>query len=209
MSFNPDLNMQAQEVIFSRKLKEVRHPPLRFNNNSVFQASWQKHLVLTLDNRLLFDEHLTNVSNKLSKTIGLLWKLQNILPCLALLTIYKCFIRPRLDYADIIYDQAYNLSFHKKLESIQYKAALALTGEVGVTSREKLYQEQSLESLQLRRWYKKLCCFYKICNKRNPGYLTKLIPTCNEAYQTGHVANIHSLNVKHIFFKIHFSHQLS
>ena len=68
MSFNPDLNMQAQEVIFSRKLKEICHPPLRFNNNSVFQTSPQKHLVLTLDNRLLFYEHLTNVSNKITNS---------------------------------------------------------------------------------------------------------------------------------------------
>ena len=151
MSFNPDLNKQAQQVILSRRLKKVCHPPLRFNNNNVSQVSSQKHLRLILDNRLTIDEHLPNVSNKISKTIGLLQKLQNILPRPALLTIYKCFIRPHLDYGDIIYDQAYNLSFHKKLESIQYNAALALTGDIRGSSREKLYQELGLESLQLRR----------------------------------------------------------
>ena len=112
MSFNPDPNKQVKEVIFSRKLKKVCHPSLRFNNN-VSQASSQKHLGLTMDNRLTFVEHLTNVSNKISKTIGLLRKLRNILPRPALLTIYKCFIRPNLDYDNIIYDQAYNLSFHQ------------------------------------------------------------------------------------------------
>ena len=76
MSFNPDPDKQAQEVIFSRKLRKVCHSPLRFKNN-VSQASSQKRLGLTLDNRLPFDEHLTNVSNKISKTIGLLRKLQN------------------------------------------------------------------------------------------------------------------------------------
>ena len=86
MSFNPDPNKQAQEVIFSRKLKKVCHPPLRFNNNNVTQASLQKHLGLTLDNRLTFDEHLTNVSSRISKTIRMLQKLQNILPRPALLT---------------------------------------------------------------------------------------------------------------------------
>ena len=201
MSFNPDPNKQAQEVIFSRKLKKFCHPSLRFNNNNVSQASSQKHLGLTLDNRLTFDEHLTNVSNKISKTIGLLRKLQNILPRPALLTIYKCFIRPHLDYGDIIYDQAYNLSFHQKLESIQYNAALALTGAIRGSSREKLYQELGLESLQLRRWYRKLCCFYKIYKKQAPGYLTELIPTRNEVYQTRHLANIPSLSFKHNFFK--------
>ena len=68
-----------------------------------------------MDNRLTFDEQLTNKSNKISKTIGLLQKLQNIFPKPALLIIYKGFIRPHLDYSDIIYDQAYNLSFHQKL----------------------------------------------------------------------------------------------
>ena len=61
MSFNPDLNKEAQEVISSRKLKKVCYTTLRFNN-SVSEASSQKHLVLTLDNKLTFDEHLTNVS---------------------------------------------------------------------------------------------------------------------------------------------------
>ena len=74
MSFNPDPNKQAQEIIFSRKLKKVCYSPLRFNNNNISQASSQKHLRLTLDNRLTFDEHLTNVSDKISKTIALLRK---------------------------------------------------------------------------------------------------------------------------------------
>ena len=85
-----------------------------------------------MDNRLTFDDHLTNMSNKISKTIVLLRKLQNILPRPALLIIYKCFIRSHLDYGDIIYDQAYNLSFHQKLESIHFNAVLALAGKLEV-----------------------------------------------------------------------------
>ena len=107
MNFNTDLKKQAQEVFFSRKLKKACHPPLCFNNNNISQTSSQKHLGLTLDNRLIFDKHLTNLSNKISKTIGLLQKLQNILSRPALLTIYKCIIRPHQDHGDIIYDQAY------------------------------------------------------------------------------------------------------
>ena len=105
----------------------------------MFLRHHPKRLGLMLDNRLTFDEHLTNVSNKTSKTITLLQKLQGILPRPALLTIYKCFMRPRLDYGDIIFDQAYNLSFTQKSESIQYNAALALTGAIRGSSREKLY----------------------------------------------------------------------
>ena len=90
---------------------------------------------------------------------------------------------------------------HQAPELIRYNAALALTGAITGSSREKLYQELGLESPQLRRWYRKLCCFYKIYNKQAPGYLTELIPTLNEAYQTRNAANIPYLSFKHIFFK--------
>ena len=43
MSFNPDISKQAQEVIFSRKLK-APHPPFMFNSNEVNKTSVQKHL---------------------------------------------------------------------------------------------------------------------------------------------------------------------
>ena len=80
--------------------------------------------------------------------IGLLRKLNNALPRLPLLTIYKSFIRSHLDYGDIIYGQAYAASFHRKIESVQYNSALAITGAIRGTSKEKLYHELGLESLE-------------------------------------------------------------
>ena len=95
--------------------------------------------------------------------IGLLPKLSNLLPRQALVSIYKAFVRPYLDYGDVLYDQAFNNSFHAKIESIQYNTCLAITGAIRGTSREQIYQELGLESLQVRRWYRKLCLFYKLC----------------------------------------------
>ena len=62
--------------------------------------------------------------------MDLLRKFQQILPRSSLLTIYKTFIRSRLDYVDIIYDQVYYSAFHDKLESIQHSACLAITGAI-------------------------------------------------------------------------------
>ena len=116
---------------------------------------------MILDTRLDFNLHLKNVQNKVNKTIGLLPKLQNTLPKTSLVTIFKSFMRPHFGYGDIIYDRAYNTSFHQSVESFQYYAALTITGAVRGTSREKLYQELGFESLQQRRWYRKLCVYLK------------------------------------------------
>ena len=80
----------------------------------------------------------------------------------ALVTIYKTFVKPHLNYGDVLYDQAFSNSLHAKMESIQYNACLAVTGTMRGKSREKIYQELGLESLHLRRWYRKLCLFYKV-----------------------------------------------
>ena len=89
-------------------------------------------------------------------------------------------MRPLIDYGDIIYGQPQNESFCEKLESVQYKAALAITGTIQGTSREKIYLELGLESLKNRRWYKRLCCMFKIMNEVAPKYLTNLIPRANK-----------------------------
>ena len=204
MNFNPDPFKQAEEVLFSRKIKSQNHPCLHLNNNSVNQTPFQKYLRMYLDPKLDFLEDLKNIQAKVNKSIALLRKLQTILPRSTLLTIYKAFIRPHLNYGDTIYDQAYNDSFHQKLESIQYNAALAITGAIRGNYSEKLYQELGLESLQQRRWYRKLCTFLKIIKEKSPDYLFNIIPKNNSNHRTRNSYNIPQFNIKHNFFKNSF-----
>ena len=68
-----------------------------------------------LDDKLNFGENLKYIANKVNKSIGLLRKLQNLLPRRSLVTIYKSFIGPHIDYGDVIFVQANNKSFHRKL----------------------------------------------------------------------------------------------
>ena len=63
------------------------------------------------------------------------------------------------------------------IESVQYNAASAITITIRGSSREKLYQELGLESLHNRRWYRKLCFYYKIRHNDSPQYLAQLLLT--------------------------------
>ena len=103
-----------------------------------------------------FNEHFESKITKCNKIIGLIKKLSLILSRKNLLTIYKSFVRPNLDYADIIYDKPLNESLKRKIEMVQYNAALIITGAFKGTSRDKIYQELGLESLPDRRWTRKL-----------------------------------------------------
>ena len=137
---------------------------------------------MILDSNLSYEHHIKSILNKVNKAIGLLRKFQLILPRHSLITIYKTFIRPHLDGGDVIYDRAFNESFHQRLESIQYNAAIAITGTIRGTSSEKLFQELGLETLKSRHWFRKLHLFHKILHSKSPSYLFNLIPENNDPY---------------------------
>lgn len=60
---------------------------------------------MMLDTRLDYENHIKSVLSKVKEKVGLLHKFQTILPRNSLIAIYKSFIRPRIDYGDIIYDR--------------------------------------------------------------------------------------------------------
>ena len=182
MAFNPDPNKQATEVIFSRKRKPVNHPALYFNGTPVATAPFQKHLGLFLDETLTIGHHLNEKISRANKGIGLIKRLYSYLPRKALLNIYKSFIRPHLDYGDVIYDQPHNDTLCRMIESVQYNAALAITGAIKGSSREWLYQELGLESLSDRRWYRRLVYFFNIAYCNSPIYLYSLLPAKQRSY---------------------------
>ena len=103
-------------------------------------------------------------------------KLNLTLSCSSLLITYKSFIRPHLDYGDIVYDQPNNSSLSEKIESLQYNAALAITSAIKGSSKEKLYQELVFESLKDRRWMRKVCYLYKVKSSKRPSYLCDMLP---------------------------------
>ena len=138
MSFNPDPSKQAQGIIFSRKTKKFLILPYVLMTAFVCQTPYQKHFGIFIDAQLTLEEHLKVITTKVNKTIALLWKLQKTLPRLVVMTMYKAFVRPHLD-CGVIYEEAYNETYHQKLESVQYNACLALSRTIRGLSREKLY----------------------------------------------------------------------
>lgn len=128
-------------MIFTHKIQNQNYPPLNINNNRVEQPASHKNQGLTL-------EHL-DVSKTVSKTIGLTQKFQKFYLLFFFFLYYNflSFIKLQLDSRDTIYNQVNICSFHLKLESIQYDAALEITGATRRTFEDKMYLEQSPESL--------------------------------------------------------------
>ena len=103
--------------------------------------------------------------------MGIIKRLSLIFSRNSLLTKYTFFVRPNLDYADKIYDKPLNKSFKRKLEIVQYKEALMITGAIKGASQKRLFQELGLESLANKRCSHTLFSFHKIIQGLLPSYL--------------------------------------
>ena len=152
MIFNAGTSKQPQDIIFSGKANASNYGPVYFNNVPVIRGNIQKHLGLFIDYKLNFFDHINEKIKWATKGVNVTRKMSLLLARSSRLTIYKSFVRPHLGYGDVIYDQPNNSRLSDKIETIQYNAALAITGVIRGTSKEKLYQKLGLESLMTRRW---------------------------------------------------------
>ena len=85
-------------MCFSKKCDKRNYPPLHFNSTNVHVVDSQKDLGLVLDSKLNFNEHIESKITMCNKIIGLMKNLLQILSRKSLLTIYKSFVRPNLNY---------------------------------------------------------------------------------------------------------------
>ena len=89
--------------------------------------------------------------------------------------IYTAFIRPLLEYGDVVWD---NCTQYEKdeLERMQQEAARTATGTTRLASLDSLYSEIKWESLQKLRNDHKLSLLFKMKNNLTPEYLSSLLP---------------------------------
>ncbi|XP_053398040.1 transient receptor potential cation channel subfamily A member 1 homolog [Mercenaria mercenaria] len=90
--------------------------------------------------------------------------------------IYKSFIRPILEYGDVLFDNC-TQNEKQELEKIQHEAARIVTGTTKLVSIDKLLSEVGWETLANRRKKHKLVLFYKMKNNLTPSYLSDLVPS--------------------------------
>ena len=85
-------------------------------------------------------------------------KLKYLLDRNSLQTVYFSFIRPLLEYADVVWDNCTQYEAYE-LEKIQHEAGRIVTGTTKLVSIEKLYTETGWEPLSSRRRSHRLTLF--------------------------------------------------
>ena len=139
------------------------------------EVNSHKHFGLVLFSDCSWHDHLEYVKLKPWTRINVMRKLKFKLDRRSLQIIYFSFIRPILEYADVVWNNCTQYEIND-LEKIQNEAARIVTGATKLVSINSLIQETGWETLWNRRKKHKLFLFYKMKHHMSPDYLSSLVP---------------------------------
>ena len=82
---------------------------IRMNNVTLNKRNYIKFLGINVENHLTFVMHFGSISTKVSKGVGLIFKLNNTLPLSALKSLYYALIHSHLVYGIEIYFNTFSI----------------------------------------------------------------------------------------------------
>ena len=172
VTMNPS---KTKSMTFSNKKEKESHPVLSMRGCPIDEVVSHIHLGLTFQSNMSWNNHILSVYEKASQRLNMLKPLKFKIDKSTLACLYKSFIRPIMEYGDIIWDNC-TAGNSELLESVQYQSARVVTGAIKGTSSNSLRQELAWEELSIRRKIHKLSYFYKIVYNYSPLYLIELLP---------------------------------
>lgn len=203
VKFNPT---KTEAMTISKKIIKPHHPPIYMDNVMINEVENHKHLGVILSENYSWNEHINEIIKKVSPRLAMLRKLKFKLKRKTLETVYFSFIRPLMEYADIIWDNAPEY-LKTNLENLQIEAARIVTGGIKVTSRQLLYNETGWETLQARRDKHKLIKFQQMVHGDTPEYLSNIVP-CQVSdlhdHRTRQTENIQTIRCRTSYYQNSF-----
>ena len=144
------------------------------------------------------------VKSKTWKRINIMRRLKFQLDRKSLQTIYLSFIRPQLEYADVVWNKCTQYELNE-LDKIQNEAARIVTGATKLASIDSLHTETGWETLGSRRKPHKLTMFYKMENGLCPDYLASLVPATVGSASTYPLRNSSNQQILHTNSRLYYT----
>ena len=167
--------IKCKFMLVTNKKRSQTNIQITFNNILLDEVSEHTSLVITISNQMSWASHISKLSTKANRKLGILKAIGNKIPRRTKEQIYKTFILPNLEYGDVIFSSADFIHLNK-LNKIQRNAALVCTGAYKTTENTKLLRELGWETLEIRTNIHKMSLFYKILHMNVSPYLVDLLP---------------------------------
>ena len=160
---------------FHTKQKRIVYPDLKINTISIDRVSEFNFLGLIISSDLKWSKHIDHIALKISKVIGIMYRLRPTLPEDILLTIYNSLIMPHFNYCHLVW--GCNIHEGHKLHLLQKKALRIITNSHFIVHSEPLCKRlrvvKVIDMFEIILWK----FYYKLMNNMLPPYFDMLKPS--------------------------------
>ena len=136
------LNTGKTEFIVFRpsRNKTSERLTLKLHHTKLFESSKIKYLGIIIDNKLNWKGHIAELSKKLSRAVGLIYKIKHMCPTAVLRSLYFSLFHSHLSYGLVLWGTA-NQSYIDKIRTLQNRAlkAIAFTNNDINTNTNHIY----------------------------------------------------------------------
>ena len=159
---------KTKMMIFHRKRKHIPELKVLIDGCNIECVNSFNFLGIMLDQGLSWNNHVDLVKKKVSKVIGILYRLKNIFPSEVLKTLYSSLIASYLNYGLLLWGKQSH-----KVEILQKKAIRLITGSNYIAHTNPLFGQ--LKLLKIRDMFKLrlLKLYYKLCHNLLPSYFNR------------------------------------
>ena len=167
---------KTKSMTFHRAQKKVNQITLKLNGQNIEMVSSFNFLGIILDQSLSWKKHVSMVTNKISKTLGILYRLKDIFPENILLTIYQSLIASHMNYGLLVW----GIECHR-LEKVQKKAIRLITNSKYIAHTNPLFCQLNLLKIKDIFKLRLLKFYYKLTCDLLPSYFNTYLDVINRA----------------------------
>ena len=197
---------KTKAMAFHMPQKKIIHPNIQINGSNIEFVDNFVFLGITINNKLNWNSHINKVTNKISKTVGILNKLRSFLPSGVLQTIYNTLILPHMTYGILAWGRHTN-TIHK----IQKRAIRIIAASKYNAHTEPLFKQINLLKACDNCKLQELKFYHKLINRQLPKYFERFVYQTNldlHNYNTRRGHRLHIPRINHAFAQLNIRHSV-
>ena len=190
---------KSKFMVFRKPQKKIKIPVIKINQKELEYVETFNFLGVNLDTNISWKSHLSKVSNKIVRMIGIMNKLQFILPQNTLSYIYNSLIMPHINYCIILWGHA-----NKRIFKLQKKAVRIIYKEHRLSRTDPIFKNLNLLKIDDIYRLQLLKLYFKCKQNLLPVYFDSFDLTPNyrvHHHNTRNINKIHEPYVRHDFAK--------
>ena len=184
-------------VVSNRRVPET-YPDILIGGRTISRVHSYRFLGVILDEKLKFNYHISHIRGKISKLVGILYRIKDEIPLTALKILYHSLVYSRITYCIVVWGSTYDCHL-QRLVLIQKKCIRIINRAHYLAHTNNLFLESSI--LKINDIHRFILGIYMYKEQDNPIF------SFSSGYNTRNSNNLYSrfqrltLTQQSIYFK--------